>query len=90
MASVIFNSDNSVQGTIISITSTPLGINTSAYNTNLSILSTYSTLSIRWSISFFKFIKIILIIINTCILNFKKIDYISFHLLILLLAIFGE
>ena len=46
MATVIFNSDNSVQGTITSITSTPLGINLYAYNTNLSSLSTYSTLSI--------------------------------------------
>jgi hypothetical protein len=46
MATVIFNSDNSVQGTITSITSTPLGINTYAYNTNLSSLSTYSTISI--------------------------------------------
>ncbi len=47
MATVIFNSDNSVQGTITSITSTPSGINTNAYNTNLSSLSTYSTLSNR-------------------------------------------
>ena len=46
MATVIFNSDNSVQGTITSITSAPLGINIYAYNTNLSSLSTYSTLSI--------------------------------------------
>jgi hypothetical protein len=46
MATVIFNSDNSVQGTITSITSTPLGINIYAYNTNLSSLSTYWTLSI--------------------------------------------
>ncbi len=47
MATVIFNSDNLVQGTIATITSTPLGINTYAYNTNLSSLSTYSTLSIN-------------------------------------------
>ena len=47
MATVILNSDNSVQGTITSITSTPLGINLYAYNTNLSSLSTYSTLSIN-------------------------------------------
>ncbi len=46
MATIIFNSDNTVQGTITSITSTPLGINIYAYNTNLSSLSTYSTLSI--------------------------------------------
>ncbi len=46
MATVIFDSDNSVQGTITSITSTPLGINTYAYNTNLSSFSTYSTLSV--------------------------------------------
>ncbi len=44
MATVIFNSDNSVQGTIKSITSTPLGIKIYSYNTNLSSLSTYSTL----------------------------------------------
>ncbi len=46
MATVIFNSDNSVQGTITSITSTPLGINIYAYNTNLSSLSSYIYLNI--------------------------------------------
>ncbi len=47
MATVIFNSDISVQGTITTITSTPLVMNSYAYNTNLSSLSTYSTLSIN-------------------------------------------
>jgi hypothetical protein len=46
MATIIFNSDDSVQGTITSITSTPLGINIYAYNTDLSNLSTYSKLKI--------------------------------------------
>ena len=47
MSTVNFSSDNSVQGTITSITSTPLGINLYAYNTNLSSLSSYSYLSIN-------------------------------------------
>ena len=46
MSTVNFSSDNSVQGTITSITSTPLGINLYAYNTNLSSLSSYSYLNI--------------------------------------------
>ncbi len=37
MATVTFNSDNSVQETVTSITSTPLGINAYAYNTNLKL-----------------------------------------------------
>jgi len=47
MSTVNFNSDNSVQGTITTITATPLGINLYAYNTNLSSLSSYSTLAIN-------------------------------------------
>ena len=47
MSTVNFSSDNSVQGTITSITSTPLGINLYAYNTNLSSLSTNSILNIN-------------------------------------------
>ena len=47
MSTVNFSSDNSVQGTITTITSTPLGINLYAYNTNLSSLSSYSYLSIN-------------------------------------------
>ncbi len=46
MSTVIFSSDNSVQGTPTSIISTPLGINLYAYNTNLSSLSSYSYLNI--------------------------------------------
>ncbi len=46
MSTVIFNSDNLVQGTITTVTSTPLGINIYAYNTNLSSLSSYSYLNI--------------------------------------------
>jgi hypothetical protein len=44
MATIIFNS---VQGTMTTITSTPLGINTYAHKTNLSSLSTNSILSIN-------------------------------------------
>ena len=47
MSTVNFSSDNSVQGTITTITATPLGINLYAYNTNLSSLSSYSTLAIN-------------------------------------------
>ena len=47
MSTVNFNSDNSVQGTITTITATPLGINLYAYNTSLSNLSSYSTLAIN-------------------------------------------
>ncbi len=47
MSTVNFSSDNSVQGTITSIISTPLAINLYAYNTNLSSLSSFSYLSIN-------------------------------------------
>ncbi len=47
MSSVIFSSDNSIQGTITTITSTPLSINLYAYNTSLSNLSTNSILLIN-------------------------------------------
>jgi hypothetical protein len=49
MSSVIFGSYHSVQRTITTITSTPLvlQVNLCAYNTNLSSLSTYSTLAIN-------------------------------------------
>ena len=47
MSTVNFSSDTSIQGTITLITSTPLGINLYAYNTNLSSLSSYSYLNIN-------------------------------------------
>ncbi len=46
MATVIFKSENSVHGTITSMTLTPLGIYTYSYNSNLSSLLTNSILSI--------------------------------------------
>ena len=47
MSSVIFTADNSVQGTITTITSTSIGSGyIYAYNTSLSNLSTYTKLNV--------------------------------------------